>query len=378
MARFDRYMLSQLLMLFGFFALVLVLVYWVNSAVQLFDQLVADGQNLSVFLELTMLTLPSLIRLVLPLSGFAAALYVTNRLSADSELTVMRATGFSPFRLARPVLVFGLVTGLLTGALTVVINPMAQARLADRQSEIARTATARLLQEGQFLSPIAGVTLYIRDITTEGELRDLLISDTRNAEESVTYTASSAYLVETAAAPQLVMIEGLVQVLRRGTNRLSTTRFEDFAYDLAPLTQGGEVGRLRTQRVSTRDLFFPTPALLDATERSAAQLAGEAHDRIAAAVLAAAAPLIGFATLLLGGFSRFGVWRQILGAIGLIIVVQALESLATSLLRGNPDQWPLIYLPGGAAFAIALIELTLAGRPARRGIGRRRRAERLA
>ena len=71
----------------------------------------------------------------------------------------MRATGFSPFRLARPVLVFGLVTGLLTGALTVVINPMAQARLADRQSEIARTATARLLQEGQFLSPIAGVTL---------------------------------------------------------------------------------------------------------------------------------------------------------------------------------------------------------------------------
>ncbi|WP_341213635.1 LPS export ABC transporter permease LptF [uncultured Limimaricola sp.] len=371
-------MLSQLMMLFGFFALVLVLVYWVNSAVQLFDQLVADGQNLSVFLELTMLTLPSLIRLVLPLAAFAAALYVTNRLSADSELTVMRATGFSPFRLARPVLVFGLVAGLLTGALTVVIDPIAQARLAARQSEIARTATARLLQEGQFMSPISGITLYIRDITSEGELRDLLISDTRSPDESITYTAASAYLVETAAAPQLVMIDGLVQVLRRGTNRLSTTRFEDFAYDLAPLTQGAGEGRLRTQQVSTLDLFFPTPELLAATDRSAARLASEAHDRIAAALLATAAPLIGFATLLLGGFSRFGVWRQILGAIGLIIVIQALESVATSMLRSNPTQWLLIYLPGAAAFAIASIELVLAGRPARRGIGRRRREERLA
>ena len=371
MARFDRYMLSQLMMLFGFFALVLVLVYWVNSAVQLFDQLVADGQNLSVFLELTMLTLPSLIRLVLPIAGFAAALYVTNRLSSDSELTVMQATGFSPFRLARPVLVFGLVAGLLTGALTVVINPLANARLAERQAEIARNATARLLQEGEFLSPVSGITIYIRDVTAEGELRDLLISDSRDPAETVTYTAASAYLVETASAPQLVMIDGLVQVLQPEAARLSTTRFEDFAYDLAPLTRGSDDDSRHSREISTRELLNPTPQTLADTGRAAARLAVEAHDRIASAVLAAAAPLIGFATLLIGGFSRFGVWRQVLGAIGLIIVVQSLESVATSVLRGDPSRWPLIYMPGLAGFAIGAAGLSMAGRPSRR---RRRRA----
>ncbi|EYD73719.1 LPS export ABC transporter permease LptF [Limimaricola hongkongensis] len=359
-------MLSQLMMLFGFFALVLVLVYWVNSAVQLFDQLVADGQNLSVFLELTMLTLPSLIRLVVPISGFAAALYVTNRLTSDSELTVVQAMGYSPFRLARPVLLFGLLSGLLTGALTVVINPLANARLAERQSEIARSATARLLQEGEFLSPISGITLYIREITPEGELRDLMISDSRDPQETVTYTAASAYLVETATAPQLVMIDGLVQVLRPDAARLSTTRFEDFAYDLEPLTRASDSGRLRVREVPTWDLLRPTPELLTATERSPEQLAAEAHERIAGAVLAAAAPLIGFATLLIGGFSRFGVWRQILAAIGLIIIVQSLESVAATILRGAPGQWPVTYLPGVTGFAIATIELALAGRPRRR------------
>ena len=45
MSRFDRYLLSQLLALFGFFALVLVAVFWVNRAVGLFDQLIGDGVN---------------------------------------------------------------------------------------------------------------------------------------------------------------------------------------------------------------------------------------------------------------------------------------------------------------------------------------------
>ena len=73
MARFDRYMLSQLLVLFGFFSLILVLIYWINRAVRLFDRLIADGQSAWVFLELTSLSLPGIIRIVLPLSAFVAA-----------------------------------------------------------------------------------------------------------------------------------------------------------------------------------------------------------------------------------------------------------------------------------------------------------------
>ncbi|MFM2389894.1 MAG: export transporter permease LptF, partial [Pseudomonadota bacterium] len=80
MPRFDRYLLTQLLGVFGFFALVLVLVYWVNRAVGLFDQLIGDGQSALVFLEISLLTLPNVIRLVLPIAAFAATLFVANRL----------------------------------------------------------------------------------------------------------------------------------------------------------------------------------------------------------------------------------------------------------------------------------------------------------
>ena len=101
MTRFDRYVLSQLLLLFGFFALVLVGIYWINRAVVLFDQLIADGQSAGTFVTLTLLTLPNVVRMVLPIAAFAAAVHVTNRLTVESELVVAQAAGFSPWRLAR-------------------------------------------------------------------------------------------------------------------------------------------------------------------------------------------------------------------------------------------------------------------------------------
>ena len=98
MARFDRYLLSQFMIHFGFFALVLVMVYWVNRAVVLFDQLIANGQSATVFLEFTTLTLPNVIRIVLPVAAFASVVYVTNRLQSESELVVMQSTGYSTRR----------------------------------------------------------------------------------------------------------------------------------------------------------------------------------------------------------------------------------------------------------------------------------------
>ena len=54
------------MVMFGFFALVLVSIFWINKAVRMFDRLVGDGQPAWVFLEFTALTLPGVIGVVLP------------------------------------------------------------------------------------------------------------------------------------------------------------------------------------------------------------------------------------------------------------------------------------------------------------------------
>ncbi|WP_296424993.1 LPS export ABC transporter permease LptF [Yoonia sp.] len=363
MGRFDRYLLSQLMVLFGFFSLVLVLVYWINRAVVLFDQLIADGQSASVFLEFTALSLPSVIRLALPLSAFAASVYVTNRMTTESELIVVQATGYSAFRLARPVLYFGLIVALLMSILMHFLVPLSGARLAERQADIAQNVTARLLTEGKFLEPMSNVTFYIREITPAGELHDIFLSDSRNPAEQVIYTAALAFLLRDAGETQLVMIDGMAQTLRTKDQQLFTTSFDDFAYNIGSLINARSRQGRSADELSTWELLNPTPALEDETRQSAARLISRGHDRFSQALLGTVAALLGFSTLLVGGFSRFGVWRQIIAAIGLIVVVKAMETVGLNLARSNENLWFTTYLPGIVGLCIVWGLLFAATRP---------------
>ena len=363
MSRFDRYLLSQLLQLFGFFSLVLVAVYWVNRAVGLFDQLIGDGQSAQVFLEFSILTLPNAIRLVLPISAFAATVYVVNRLMQESELVVMQATGFSAFRLARPVLYFGLVVMTMQLVLTNVLVPASQHILSERSAEISQNITARFLNAGQFMHPAEGVTLYIREISPSGELIDLFMSDERGAKDRVIHTARKAFLVRGDAAPKLVMVEGATQTLSREDQRVSVTRFADFTLDLAGLVGGDADGGVSEDALPTVVLLVADDATQAATGATRAQLQEEGHARLAAPLLGIAAPLLGFAALMLGSFSRFGLWRQMGVAIGLLIAVQLVWTWGGSTALRTEGAWPLIYIAPVLGVVAAALLLAWAQRP---------------
>jgi len=357
-------MLSQLMVLFGFFALVLVSIFWINQAVRMFDKLIGDGQPAWVFFEFTALTLPTVIGGMLPIAAFAAAVYVVFRLSSDSELTVVQATGFSPWRLVRAVVVFGLIVVLLMSVLAHLLIPNSLSQLRLREDEVSRNVTAQLLTAGEFLHPAPGISFYIREITPDGELRDVFLSDRRNEDTSVTYTSSRAYLVQDPAGTRLVMVGGLAQTFRPVDNRLFVTHFEDFSHDISSLISREAIDLNRVAFAATLDMLRDPEAVADRTGKSPGIVAAEVHSRFTEALMCLVAALVGFATLLVGAFSRFGVWRQVLLAFGLLVGLKVIESATLGPVLANAALWPLLYLPSAAGLALAGALLWLAARPA--------------
>jgi lipopolysaccharide export system permease protein len=371
LAKFDRYMLSQLLLFFGFFALVLVAVFWINRAVKLFDRLIGDGQSVLVFLEFTALGLSGLILLVLPLAAFAASVYVTNRLSVESEITVMLATGSSPWRLARPVLWFGVMVGAMMAILAHVLVPASLNELTLRENEINQDVTARILTEGTFLHPSAGVTLYTRDIGDDGILRDVFLSDRRDPATRLTYTAATAYLVRQEGQTSLIMVDGLAQRLDTRSQRLTTGTFNDFSYDISALVRGAEDQSRHVRAMPTRELLGRWSEVSAAGGSGAGIVAEEFHSRFAQPIFAVIAAMIGYSVLICGGFSRFGAWREILIAFVTLLLLDGLRAMVTDPIRDNASLWPLAYLPSITGGVVLVVLLTLASHPVRR----RRRAE---
>lgn len=353
------------MVLFGFFALVLVSVYWINRAVALFDQLMSDGQSAGTFFALTLYTLPNVMRMVLPIAAFVAAVYVTNRLTTESELVVAQATGMSPWRLARPVLVFGLVVALLMAVLVHVLVPVSRTRLAEETKAVESNLAARLLTEGQFLHPIGGLTFFVRQVTPDNEMHDLFLSDSRSDRTRTDYLARRAYLVrDELGRPTLVMVDGQAQTLDLTDERLSVTTFDSFSYNLESLMSDTGRGRRDVREFDTLTLFRPDAAALEATRKDPAVFLYEAHLRLAQPFNPLVAALLGFSALMLGGYSRFGVWWQIALAIALIIGLQAIENVTADIARRDTSLWPLVYLPTVLGFAMIGALLTAAGRPA--------------
>ncbi|KEO51850.1 hypothetical protein TP2_10250 [Thioclava pacifica DSM 10166] len=351
--------------LFGFFALVLVSVYWVNRAVLMFDSLISDGQTAAVVLEFTALTLPYVIRIVLPVAAFAATIYAVNRLDQDSELVVMRATGTSNWRLGRPVLVFGLIVSLMMAVLVNFLVPAAKARLADRQQQVSQNMTAKFLTEGTFQHPASGITIYIRRISDLGELYDVFLSDRRNPKAHTIYTSEKALIVKTETGPKLIMFEGMAETLRPDTGRLDVTRFSNFTYDIGSFLSGGKARKPSLEEMMTPELIKGGAAIAALGEGVEPRVRLELARRIAQPLLAPIAALIGFAALMMGTFSRFGMWRQMTLAIGGLIFVQVLQNAAESAANRDPTLWPLLYVPAVGGAVIALFMLWWSGRPRR-------------
>lgn len=373
MSRFDGYALRQLLVLFSFFLLVLVGVLWVTRSISLFDKLISGGQSALVFLEFTTLSLPTLIRTVMPMAAFGAAVYSTNRFSRDSEMTVMLATGSSPTRLGRPVFYFGLVAALMMAVLTTYLRPASIQQLEQRQAEVSRDVTAQLLNEGSFMHPVDGVTFYIGRIGSDGTLNDVFLSDRRDPAHPVTYTGARAFLVRDGAQINLVMIQGMALRFDAAGKTLSTTVFEDFSYDISAMTEGSDEFTRNIRGIPTAQLIGTAARqrIMDENGYSTGQITEELNERLAWIFICIATPLVGYATLMLGSFSRFGLWPQVLGAFAILLSLEALRGLATPVVVDRPQMWWLLYLPGLIGLALAALFLRLAGQPLRLP-GRRR------
>ncbi|MEM6636034.1 MAG: LPS export ABC transporter permease LptF [Pseudomonadota bacterium] len=371
MTRFDRYMLSRLMVLFGFFSLVLVGIYWVNRAVLLFDHLISDGQSAGTFLVFAALSLPAVIRIMLPLAAFAATVYVTNRMASDSELLVIQSTGQSIFRMARPVLVFGAIVAVLISILMHFLEPASRAELAKREVTIANDITARFLRPGEFLHPASQITFYIREIDARGVLQSVYLRDGRDIKQDTTYVAESALVVPSDDGPVLILFDGVAQTVQRPDQRLSLTRFQDFAFEIRKLIGVTGPGRPEPRALTSAALWRADPADLERTNATLAVFRFELNDRIAQPILAMVAALMGYSCLMIGGFSRFGFWRQVGLAIIALAVLKSIDNAMVDLAVSNVAYWPALYIPSVLGLALSAIFLWIASHP---GLFRRKSA----
>lgn len=368
MKRLDRYILAQLIAAFGFFVLVFTGVIWLTQAVRLVDTVVASGQGPGIFLTLSLLVMPQVFVIVLPLSAMGAALFAINRLYGESELVVMMSAGLGPLGLLRPVVMFGAMIGAAMAVVLMLLVPIAGTALADRTQAIRSDLATALIVERQFLHPLTGITLFISDTSRQGEMGGVFLNDQRDPERAVTYSAERAILVRDGAEARLVMRDGVALTLNQRSQQMNTVQFDQFVFDLSDLLADQTERVLRPSEYSVRDLLWPSDEMLAAGRYDLGDFVAEAHYKLTLPLLTVIFPMLALVTILAGGYRRSGFGRRVIVAVSVAVVLQVLTFTTRSRVQSDPALWPLMYLPillGLAYVAVLTRRLSRARRPIR-------------
>lgn len=365
--RLDRYFLGQLIGPFGFFSLVIAGILWLAQALPLIDNVIESGQSGLVFLEITSYLVPRVLMVALPIAALSASLFALNRLYTESELIVMMTAGQSPMALARPVAVFGLMVMAILMAVTLYLLPASQTRLAQRLSDFRSDFAKTLVKEGQFIHPIDGVALFIRDTSKAGEMAGLFLSDRRDRANPVIYTAQKAILLQSDDGIRIVMFDGNIQYLPENTTQLSTVHFTQFSYDIGALLDAPVTRSRSPFERFVPELLWPSEQDLASGIWDKADFIAEANHKIVMPFSGLVLPLVALGAILAGGFRRGGFMGRVMGAVGIGLVVQSSVGVSKSMVQGNAELFWIMYLPALIGLVIAFLLLRKAGRVRRSG-----------
>jgi lipopolysaccharide export system permease protein len=157
------------------------LIILLNLIIQMLGRIAGKGLDPYVVMEFFFLNLAWIVALAVPMAVLVATLTAFGRLSAENEITALKAAGISLWRLMIPFFVLG---GILCGLLIVFNNqvlPEFNHRSRVLSGDIHRKRPTLALEEGIFIFDLPKYVLWAQRIDQkQSRLYDLVIYDKSN------------------------------------------------------------------------------------------------------------------------------------------------------------------------------------------------------
>lgn len=121
----DKYILKQVIEMFIMGVLVFTsIIFASDTFITLIKQIAKYGIPFKIAFMLVILTLPSVFVMTIPMGILLSTVMTLNKLSLDSELTVMRACGIGFNRIAKPVFAFAIVMAIVSFTINETVVPV--------------------------------------------------------------------------------------------------------------------------------------------------------------------------------------------------------------------------------------------------------------
>ena len=184
----------------------IVFVFLLNIVFRDLSRLLGRGLPFKIVFEFFYLNLAWIIALAVPMSVLLSSLMAFGRLSADNEITALKASGVHFYRLIFPVVVAAIFLMIIMVPFNNQVLPEFNHRWRILFSDISRTRPALSLEPNVFFDDIPNYTILVHRVKeNENQLESIVINDMRDSRFTKTIVARKGQFAFLKEEERMVM-----------------------------------------------------------------------------------------------------------------------------------------------------------------------------
>lgn len=191
----SLYIIREIASLFLLGIMVFTLILLMGRLIKLTDLVISRGVPLADVSRMILYLMPSFLVFTIPMAFLLAVLLAFGRLSADNEITVMKAGGISLMQLMPPVVLCGLCAALLTLAASTAGVPWGNSAFKGLSFSVLKQNVTATIREKVFWDDIPGIVMYTEHYDEERHtLKGVIIHDGREQSRPLTIFAADGVI----------------------------------------------------------------------------------------------------------------------------------------------------------------------------------------
>ena len=198
---------------------------------RLLELVVRNSAPLPSVAEIFFYTLPTTFTITLPMGVLVGILIGLSRLSADSEVTAIRASGMGAGMFVRVISIFAIAAWVLGMVNSVYLAPKSATALSDLQDRLKSSQASFEIQPRVFYEEFKNNVLYVQDaVPSKGQSlwRGVFLADVSDpASPKITLAERGALLSESSEKVRFHLEDGTQQeLIPKSKDQYSITTFE--------------------------------------------------------------------------------------------------------------------------------------------------------
>lgn len=189
-----NYILNEFFHSFLLSIVIFTFVLLVGNIIQLADLVINKGVDAFSVLKLFFYLIPWLLSFTLPVAALTAVILTFGRFSSDGELTAMKASGVSLYRVSFPILMLGIIFSFLAFFLNDQVSPNASFASRRVVKEIGIKKPTAYLEEGTFIRGFENYVIFIHEIKGN-KLKNIRIYQPQAGKATRTIIAEAGELI---------------------------------------------------------------------------------------------------------------------------------------------------------------------------------------